>query len=355
MQTELISEAGKTLSLLGASKGGIARKEKLSPDERAVIAKKAAEARWGKVATHAGVLRIGIDDHSIEIPCLVLEDGTRVITGRGMTSAIGMKGRGQGMARIVEHRALKPFISEELRLAIENPIKLPGSGSRKVNPTSGYEATVLLRICDSILDARRAGALKTIQECRYADCCEILVKAFAKVGIIALVDEATGYQADRAKDALERILASFISEELSRWAKRFPDAFYQELFRLKGLKWPSQKNPPQFIGHLTNNIVYRRIAPGVLAELQQKTPKDNRGRRQHRFHQWLTEDVGHPKLQEHISAVLALMRASDDWATFEKMLNRSLPKQPQTATERAQTHFGFDEADDPKVTIPTGE
>jgi hypothetical protein len=43
---------------------------------------------------------------------------------------------------------------------------------------------------------------------------EILVRGFAGVGIIALVDEATGYQQDRARDALSRILEAFIAKEL---------------------------------------------------------------------------------------------------------------------------------------------
>src|ERR1017187_10215400 len=47
-------------------------------------------------ATHKGTLKIA----GQELPCFVLEDETRVISGRGMTAAIGMKGRGQGTARI---------------------------------------------------------------------------------------------------------------------------------------------------------------------------------------------------------------------------------------------------------------
>jgi len=53
----------------------------------------------------------------------------RVISGRGMTKAIGMKGRGQGVARIVTHPTLKPFINNELDLAIRNPIHFVGAGS----------------------------------------------------------------------------------------------------------------------------------------------------------------------------------------------------------------------------------
>jgi hypothetical protein len=63
---------------------------------------------------------------------------------------------------------------------------------------------------------------------------DILVRALASVGILALVDEATGYQYDRARHALEEILDKFISKELRKWAKTFPDEFYEQMFKLRG-------------------------------------------------------------------------------------------------------------------------
>lgn len=81
-----------------------------------------------------------------------------------MTKAIGMKGRGQGIRRISSHKTLIPFINNDLRVAIENPIKFIGTSSRKKNPTAGYEATILHDLCQAILDARDNGVLKTDQE-----------------------------------------------------------------------------------------------------------------------------------------------------------------------------------------------
>jgi hypothetical protein len=45
-----------------------------------------------------------------------------------------------------------------------------------------------------------------------------------------------------------------------------------------------------------------------------------------RHHQWLTNDVGHPKLQEHLTGVLAIMRGSTSWDQFMRMLQRAYPK-----------------------------
>jgi hypothetical protein len=320
------SAAAKTLSNLGAAKGGKARAAKLTPEQRHESAKAAALARWSgdlPRATHMGFLHIA----SMNIPCFVLKDGRRVISGRGMTTAIGMRGRGQGITRITTHTTLKPFISDELRLAIETPIRFLGSTSRAGNPTFGYEATILNRICDAILDARRAKALKTEQELRYAQFCEILVRAFAEVGIIALVDEATGHQADRGRDALEAILQKFLSVELCKWAKTFSDEFYNQLFRLRKIDVARLSTArPQYLGHITNDIVYERLAPEVLEHLKVRTPRTPSGGRKYRFHQYLTRDIGHPKLREHLAAVEALMKISPDYNTFYESLNKALPK-----------------------------
>ena len=278
-------------------------------------------------ATHQGMLSIG----DIEIPCFVLEDRTRVISGRGMTKAIGMRGRGQGVTRIPTHGTLKPFINEALEVAIKNPINFVGVGSRSTKPTAGYEATILLQVCEVVLNARDAGQLKTAQEQRYALYCDTLIRAFAKVGVVALIDEATGYQEIRDRLALQKILDKYIREDLARWAKTFPDEFYEELFRLKGWQYrPLSVKRPSVVGHWTNDIVYSRLAPGVLDALRKKNPVSENGRRPHKHFQYLTEEHGHPKLQEHLSNVIFLMKGSANWQSFYRILQRSAPKLGET-------------------------
>ncbi|WP_254508707.1 P63C domain-containing protein [Anatilimnocola floriformis] len=328
-KSELASEHARALSELGAAKGGKARAESMEPDERKAVAKAAAAKRWGGVAvkaTHDGALTIAGN----QISCAVLEDGRRVLTQETFLEAIGRspKGKGgqavsspDGLPPFLSAEALKPFVDDDLRKATVPIVFRSKNGAR----TYGYEAKLLPRVCEVYLKARDAGKT-TKQQQRIVDACDILVRGLAEVGITALVDEATGFQYDRARHALEEILEAFIKDELGKWAKRFPDEFYVQLFRLKGLNWPTEKNPPQYVGHWTNNLVYKRLAPGVLDELRSKTPKSARGHRTSKFHQWLTDDVGHPKLQEHISAVIALMKSSDDWTDFERRLNKALPK-----------------------------
>jgi hypothetical protein len=168
-----------------------------------------------------------------------------------------------------------------------------------------------------VLAARKQEAFHPQQK-HIAERCEILVRGFARVGIIALVDEATGYQADRARDALATILEGFIAKELQPWVRTFPVDYYRELFRLRGLPFPSDTvRRPQYFGVLTNDIVYKRIAPGVLDELKRVTPRDEEtGRYKHRFFQRLTANTGYPKLREHLGAVVAVMKLSRDYDDF---------------------------------------
>ena len=338
------SNAAQTLSSLGAAKGGEARAKKLSPERRKEIARAAGEARWLKagkepvpVATHGSPDRpLRIAD--LEIPCYVLSDGRRVLVQSGVVFAVGMKrgtaGRTAGsdrLASFVGTNSINPFVSEELMDAIRNPVRfhIPTGGVRAY----GYEARILADLCDAVLAARKAGKLNNQQE-HIAEQCEILVRGFARVGIIALVDEATGYQEDRAKDALAKILEAFIAKELRKWVSTFPIEYYKELFRLRGWKFPDlpkdQQKRPIMVGKITNDVVYDRLAPGVRQELVRLTPRDEKGRLKHKLFQHLTDNIGHPKLREHLASVTTLMKASDNWDQFKHMLDRSLPRYGDT-------------------------
>ncbi len=236
----------------------------------------------------------------------------------------------KGMNRLelfVSRDRINRFIDNELAARFSNPIPfITPDGSRAI----GFEATLLADICEAVLKAREAGRLQT-QQLGIAAKCEVLVRGFARVGIVALVDEATGYQRDRAKDALARILEAFIDKELQPWLKTFPGSYYEQMFRLRGLQFPKDNvQRPQYFGVLTNDIVYRRLAPGVLDELKRVIPKTESGRPKHKYFQKLTSNVGYPKLREHLGAVVAVMTLSKDWADFMHKLNAYYPRYGDT-------------------------
>jgi P63C domain. len=280
-------------------------------------------------ATHGSAdkpLRIG----DLEIPCYVLEDGTRVLSGRGMQTALALGQRhGTLLKSFLGRDNIQPFISKALAMALSNPLRFirPGRGGKVA---VGYEATMLPEICDALLSARGGGVL-TPKQLVIAEQCEMLTRAFAKVGIIALVDEATGYQEVRDRLALQAILDKFLTQEKAKWAKTFPDEFYEQIFRLRGWEFkPLTGKRPALIGHLTNDIVYSRLAPGILHKLQDINPKTDRGIRKDRHHQFFTRDYGFPELKLHILNLIFLMRGSDTWKTFSHLLNRAAPKYGDT-------------------------
>lgn len=322
-------------NITGKSKGGKARAEVLTSTERTDIARKAANERWSNdilKATHGSPdhpLKIG----DLEIPCYVLSDGRRVLHHRGLVSALGMarggssKGGGDRLVHFVTGKALEPFISEELAAVTENPIKFKAPNGQTAY---GYEAHILADICDAVLGARKQDKLQKQQQ-HIADRCEVLLRGFARVGIIALVDEATGYQKDRAKDELAKILEAFVAKELQPWVKTFPADFYENMFRLRELEFPSNGvKRPQYFGHLTNDIIYRRLAPGVWRELKEQTDKDEKGRLKTRLHQKLTVELGHPKLKELVVSVTTIMKLSDHWNDFKGKLDRVHPAYNET-------------------------
>lgn len=217
---------------------------------------------------------------------------------------------------------------KDLIARIENPIVFqPSRGGRTAY---GYEATILADICDVVFETNKEGKLLPQQK-HVAERCEMLMRAFAKVGLIALVDEATGYQEVRDRIALQKILDKYLLEEYAKWAKRFPNEFYELMFKFKGWQWKGMSvNRPSVVGKYTNDLVYERLAPGLLTELKKLNPPDEHGRRKVRHQQWLTEDIGHPELQKHLAILIAFMRAAPNWAVFHRNVERALPKLGET-------------------------
>jgi hypothetical protein len=325
--------------LSGRAKGGLKRAEVLSPERRREIALKGVEAKRQQAAARQELARLprathGDPAHPLivgewQVPCYVLEDKRRVLVQRGVMDALDMSqgtaGRGGGdrIAKFVATKALTPFVSEQLAEVIKNPIIFQTThGSRAY----GYEATVLADICDAVLEARKQGTLH-YQQVHIAERCEALVRAFAKVGIIALVDEATGFQYDRPRRDLEEQLKKFLSESLRRWVRTFPADYFKHLCRLRGVELRSDMKLPQYFGHLTNSVVYRRIAPGLLAQLKER--RAERGSASNKLNQWLSLDVGVPELLLHLGTVIAVMKQHTNYEEFEKALEKVAPIYPE--------------------------
>ncbi|MBK7116299.1 MAG: P63C domain-containing protein [Proteobacteria bacterium] len=331
------------LPVQGRAKGGAARAAKLSPEARKAIALKGVEARKEMAsipkATHTGNLKLG----EMEIACAVLPDGTRVLSQRGVGRALGRSfGGGSWKAQAdgedsaaavvpfyLNVPALKSFIPNDLLVLMSAPN--PYRHSQGGGLAYGVSATALPQICDVWLKAREAGALgKNLPHLRVAQKAEMIMRGLAHVGIVALVDEATGYQRDRAKDALAKILEAFVAKELQPYLKTFPAEYYEQLFRLYDLPYPPVGNKswrPGFFGQVTNEVVYSRLAPDLLPELKKAASK---AERKAKLHQWLTQDIGHPKLREHLASIVSIMKLSKTPQQFKENVNVVHPRYGDT-------------------------
>jgi hypothetical protein len=333
------------------ARGGIARAASLTSAQRADIAKRAAMARWEgpiKKATHGSSdrpLRFG----DITIDCYVLEDETRVLSQRGLQRGIGLSesgGRG-GARRITELMARlqeRGINTRDLASRTDSPIRF-------VTPhgplADGYDARILPDICAVLIEAGQKDVLGKRLE-HLAERAAVLQHGFATIGIIGLVDEATGYQEYRAQDALAKILRDFISKELQDYVSTFPADYYKEMFRLRGLDYPRDSvKRPRYFGVITNDIVYNRLAPGVLEELKRVTPRLESGRYKNKLFQRLTANKGYPKLREHLGAVVTMMQLSNDWHDFISKLDRLRPRLDiRSLSKPQQLSFDYDSASD---------
>lgn len=229
------------------------------------------------------------------------------------------------MSTLFNNKYLKPFIDADLARYLENPIRFirPGRGGTVAN---GYEATVLTKICRTILTARRKNAFDDSPFMqRIADECEVIIAAFSDVGIIATIYEVTGYERDKAVDAYQKYLEKFIRKEAAKYIEQFPVEFFELMCDLKG--WPYEKGVTKYyqaMGHVINDVIYSRLAPGILTEIDIKNPRIG-GKRKTKKYNWLTVDLGLPQLNAHLNGVMTLAKANTTWRRFCDQMARVFP------------------------------
>jgi hypothetical protein len=319
--------------------GGKRRAENLSAEERREIARTAALTRWQRSsdgspsvihkAIALGILKLG------NIPCAVLDDAenTRVLTQSGLLTAIGRfpnpkSASNSDLAELpafLRARNLKPFISSNL-IRSSTPIifETERRGGAGGSHALGYRAQILPQVCWVYAEAQMARKLFPGQR-HIAEACKVLLKGLTNVAIDALVDEATGFQGIRAKNALIKLLEKYVSKEAFPWIKTFDDEFYKEMFRIHGYAYdPSSVKRPMIFAKRTEDI-YNRLAPGVRAELQNVVKRGRSGRPSEKLFQHLTPEA-RQHLEAHLAGVKVIIRASTSTREYERLLDRVYPR-----------------------------
>jgi len=313
------------------SQGGRARALALSPEKRQEIARRAAMARYAREpgelpkAVSQGSLKIG----DVTIDVYVLEDRRRLIHKRGMARALGLKSEGgNAFMKTISRKGLGSAISTELHEKVGNPIEFkPLNG----DPAHGYSAEVFIEICDAIIDAARGNLLTPSQQFLGIQA-EFIVRSAAKIGIIGLIDEATGFIADKRREEYRELWDQFLREEFRTWEAEFPERLFDSMYRLYGLKRldPKSFKHPRFFSKFIRKYIYAPLANSngaILAELEAKNPVvySNGGRRYKMF-QFLSDELGMPALKAHLWQVVGIAAAAPDKGSFERSFNRAFPE-----------------------------
>lgn len=311
--------------------GGLARSASLPAARRSEIARAAAQAKWAKPedrgevprARSEGVLPIG----DVNIDCYVLHDRRRLVSKRAMARALNLKSEGgNAFIKTLSGKRLGSAIGPALREKIENPIVFNRQAG---DPAHGFEATVLIDLCTALIDAR--GSLLPSQQF-LADQAEIIVRSAAKVGIIALIDEATGFIEDKRKNEYRELWQAFITDNYRQWEKEFPDALFDMIYRLYGLKRlnPKSTKHPKFFAKVLRKYIYQPVANSngaILEELEELNPVvyANGGRRVKLF-QFLSEEIGMPALRQHIWQTVGIGRTVSTKEQFDRAFFTAFPQ-----------------------------
>ena len=304
--------------------GGVARSRSLSAQERSRIAREAAKKRWGEanVSAVAGApdkpIRIG----GIEVPCYVLEDGRRVIATNGVLDAMEMARGGamvKGMNRLelfAAQNRLSPFVSTELLERIADPIRFKTGN----NTANGFESDVLIDLAEAVIAADNADALQK-QQRGIAHRCRVITSSLTRIGLIALIDEATGYQKRRDADELQKILEAYILPEHRPWLQVVPEEFTNEIYRVYGWTRKAQNRGPRYAGKLIRQLVYEKMPKPILPALDEQNPS-TKGRRKHKHHQFLTPKQGLDHFRSQIITIMTLLRISGNKAEFKSHIRK---------------------------------
>ncbi len=275
----------------------------------------------------------------IEFDCYVLEDGTAVLSGRGMQRVLGLGDRethGSKLAGILGQSVLSPFISNELARDFANPIRFirPGRGG---TPARGYEATTLTKICRAVLEARRHDVMKNnalFQQ--IAQQSEMIVAAFSDAGIVAYVYEVTGYEKIKDPNVIRNIVDGYLAKQVRKWSKEYPDELFTQMDKIYGNEKTTSRNRPMYYAKFIRKYIYGPLLSGeLLKRLDDENPvtkgKDagTLPHRKKRHHSHTNTELGLPTLKSQIWQIVGLLKISPNKRTFESNFNRMIGQSTQ--------------------------
>ena len=186
----------------------------------------------------------------------------------------------------------------------------------------GYPSEILASVCNVYLEARQAGDLTPSQR-PIAQTCEMLLRSFAKVGIRALIYEQLGFEKFKHPEAFRILVESYMSEEIRKWSKEFPDELFYQMDRIYGNQPTTSRNRPMYYAKFIRKFIYEPIEKGlVLDELDKRNPVIDKKYRKSRHHTLMNVEVGINALKSQIWQVTGVLKTSSSKRIFESNYNK---------------------------------
>jgi hypothetical protein len=266
------------------------------------------------VAEYPGLLKLG-DEY--QLPCFVLSNKKRVLIMREVVHLLTGNRKG-GFERYTNAAGVREWMPQKF---VDRPHKEAAIAFRVSGQIAyGYEADDVIAICEAYLKARQTGTIKPTQH-GLAERAEVIIRACAKTGLVALIDEATGFQAVRDAEDLQVRIRAYLSDTLNEWTRTFPNEFFDNFYRLEGRPVPVPRKPyPKRFGRYVMQFVYDTLDPGIADWLRKNNP--NPQWKEH-HHQWFNKEFGYPKLKFHLMEVMGIQKASTTLERFKENIARA--------------------------------
>lgn len=275
-----------------------------------------------KLEAHHAIFSGTLEILDLELPCYVLENGQRVFSMGGILKTLNY-GEKSNARKILANKAIQPYLDEAKFISGNTeliPFDTGGYGR-----AYGYDVEQFMDICHAYSKALEENVFKTPKQRLAAARANAVIRACSKVGIIALVDEATGYQYARKENELQFKLKLYLAEEMRGWEKTFPDDLWIQFARLTNWDGEPTKNRPRYWGYLVMEFIYRYLDPDVAKYLKENKPPAKKGQN---YHQWFNSDYGVIKLREHINRIIGLAQGCDSMDELKRKTAHIYGKKP---------------------------
>lgn len=260
------------------------------------------------------VIKSGVLEIFNDLPCYVLSDGQRVFRLSNLTKALRDKEHGKFGNYLAASNIVK-YLPERLRpLTDENHDRTPQGVMEfefdgKIE--KGYNSEDFMDVCSAFVTANLNNEKLSEAQQEIVKNANKFILATAKIGIVALIDEATGYQAERNSKELQLKMKYFLVDDMNKareWEKTFPDELWYEFGRLTNWKG-SLKLRPKYWSKLVNALIYRLLDKDIAEFLKNNKPPKYTGQK---YFQWLNEGYGIKELTQHMWQIIGMAKACKD-------------------------------------------